>query len=71
MLEANSIFMHNYNALFHNAGIVRNWLESKEISTVEQSPCSPGRKPIENLWESLKADITRAHSELALMGNEE
>ena len=56
------------NAPIHISNLVKNWLETHSVWTLEFPPYSPNLNPIENLWWALKNKIIKLHPELKQMG---
>ena len=56
------------NAPIHMSNLVKEWLETHGVWTLDFPPYSPDLNPIEHLWLALKRKILELHPELEQMG---
>jgi len=63
LVQEDDVFMQD-NARVHTAHIVRDWLQSASIETMEWPPYSPDLNPIEHVWSKLKQLIYKLYPEL-------
>ena len=56
------------NAPIHISKLVKKWLETHSVWTLDFPPYSPDLNPIEHLWRALKRKILELHPELEQMG---
>ena len=56
------------NALIHMSNLVKMWLETHGVWTLDFPPYLPDLNPIEHLWLALKRKILELHPELKQMG---
>ena len=52
------------NALIHTLNLVRKWLETHGVWTLDFPPYLPNLNPIEHLWLALKRKILKLYLEL-------
>ena len=56
------------NTPIHMSKLVKQWLETHGVWTLDFPPYSPDLNPIEYLWRALKRKILKLHLELEQMG---
>ena len=59
------------NALIHTSNLIKVWLETHGIWTLEFPPYSPDLNLIERLWLALKRKVLELHPQLEQMGQSE
>jgi len=57
------------NAPIHNSNLIKEWLKTHGVWTLEFPPYSPDLNPIKNLWWALKKKVIKLHLELERMGH--
>ena len=56
------------NAPIHALNLIKEWLETHNVQTLDFPPYSPNLNPIEHLWLALKRKVLKLHLELKQMG---